>query len=85
VQRLDILEIVPSVEQQAIIHHPDQGTLFVSGPAGSGKTTASRLRLLQVAKGGVDPGSILILVMSKQFNQWISLSAPCLPSSLSEG
>jgi superfamily I DNA/RNA helicase len=66
---LNILDIVPSKPQHAIINHPDKGAIFVHGPAGSGKTTASCLRLLQITKDGVDPESILILVPQRSLAQ----------------
>jgi superfamily I DNA/RNA helicase len=46
------------------------GSLFLEGPAGSGKTTAAASHLLELIDSGVNPESILVLV--PQFN----LAAP---------
>lgn len=59
-------------EQLTIAQFPDRGTLFVSGPAGTGKTTASVKRLVRLSSQIPDPDSILILVPQR------SLASPYL-------
>lgn len=59
-------------EQLKIAGFPDRGTLFVSGPAGCGKTTASVERLVRLSSQVEDPDTILILVPQR------SLASPYL-------
>ena len=61
-----------TAEQLKIAQFPDRGTLFVSGPAGTGKTTASVERLIRLSSQIQDPDSILILVPQR------SLASPYL-------
>ncbi len=65
-------EIHLTEEQLTIAEFPDQGSLFISGPAGSGKTTASVERLVRLSGKVEDPDSILILVPQR------SLASPYL-------
>ncbi len=48
--------------QLAIVEHPPSGSLFLEGPAGSGKTTAGIERLLWLMANGVRGESILVLL-----------------------
>jgi len=57
-------------EQQAIAHLPAQGTVFLEGLAGSGKTTAAVERLRFLLEQGAPVETILILVPQR------SLGAP---------
>lgn len=59
-------------DQRSIAEFPDHGTLFVSGPASAGKTTASVQRLINLSRQVEDPDSILILVPQR------SLATPYL-------
>lgn len=59
-------------DQLRIAEFPAQGSLFVSGPAGSGKTTAAVERLCRLSSQIDDPDSILILTPQR------SLAAPYL-------
>ena len=47
--------------QRAVIEAPLQGSLFIDGPAGSGKTSAAVARLSFLVQSGVSPHSILVL------------------------
>lgn len=47
--------------QQALVERPPTGALFLSGPAGSGKTTAAVARLLHLLADGVRADSVLVL------------------------
>lgn len=49
-------------QQNQIIHAPLFGPVALTGPAGSGKTTAACERLLYLVNSGVAPQSILVLV-----------------------
>jgi hypothetical protein len=51
--------------QEEIVEFPDDGVLFVTGKAGTGKTTASVERLLKLLTRTDDPDSILILAPQK--------------------
>jgi len=51
-----------SRNQLEVIHSPIEGTLFLQGPAGSGKTTAGVGRLLHLLDAGIPAEKILILV-----------------------
>jgi hypothetical protein len=57
---------MPSLElhprQQEVIHLPDNAKIFLSGPAGSGKTTVGVERMLYLMSSGVPGNSILIIV-----------------------
>ncbi len=48
--------------QRALVNAPTDSTLFLEGPAGSGKTTAGVERLLHLLESGVDGGSVAVLV-----------------------
>ena len=48
--------------QKAVIKSPTRGTLFLEGPAGSGKTTAAVARMLHLLDRGFPASSILVLV-----------------------
>jgi superfamily I DNA/RNA helicase len=65
-------ELKLTAEQLKIAQFPDRGTLFVSGFAGTGKTTASVERLVRLSSQIQDPDSILILVAQR------SLASPYL-------
>ena len=51
-----------SSEQKLIVNSPIDQKIFLSGPAGSGKTTAGVLRLLNLVQQGVPGENILVLV-----------------------
>ena len=51
-----------SEEQQQLVTAPFQGTTFLEGPAGSGKTAVGVMRLLHMLEHGIRADSILILV-----------------------
>lgn len=55
------------------------GTLFLQGPAGAGKTTVGRFKMIGMIEAGVDPASILILVpqrrLGEPYRQPIELNA----------
>ncbi len=50
-----------SEQQRALVERPIKSKIFLSGPAGSGKTTAGVARLLRLLKFGVPARSILII------------------------
>ena len=50
-----------SSEQNAVIKSPLTGSIFLEGPAGTGKTTTGVMRLLEMINQGVPTGSILII------------------------
>ena len=50
-----------SSEQNAVIKSPAAGSIFLEGPAGSGKTTTGVMRLLEMVNQGVPAGSFLII------------------------
>jgi hypothetical protein len=50
-----------SSEQYAVIKSPIAGSIFLEGPAGSGKTTTGVMRLLEMVNQGVPAGSFLII------------------------
>lgn len=54
------IDLTPT--QLAIIERPHSGSLFLEGPAGSGKTTAGVERLLSLMAAGVRGESILVLL-----------------------
>lgn len=47
--------------QQALVERPPLGALFLSGPAGSGKTTAAVARLRHLLATGIPADSVLVL------------------------
>jgi hypothetical protein len=51
-----------SPEQQAVVTHPLAGSLFLEGPAGTGKSAAGVARLLHLVNQGIPAESILVLV-----------------------
>lgn len=51
-----------SSHQQAVVERPPRGTLFLSGPAGSGKTTAAVARLVHLLAQGVWADAVLVLI-----------------------
>lgn len=51
-----------TVQQQAVLLLPFDTKVLLTGPAGSGKTTAGVARLLQIAGNGIPARSILILL-----------------------
>lgn len=54
--------IIPFEYQKEIIDAPHDASIFLEGPAGSGKTTASVQRMLQMVKNGLPAASILVLL-----------------------
>lgn len=56
-------------EQFQILHAPRKSKLFVSGPAGSGKTTAASVYLDQLIQAGIPSNSILILSPQRSLAQ----------------
>jgi hypothetical protein len=54
-----------SSDQLNVIHSPIEGTLFLQGPAGSGKTTAGLGRLRYLLDSGIPAEEILILVSQR--------------------
>jgi len=48
-------------QQREIVEFPDKGILFVSGDAGTGKTTASVERFKKLSSNTLDPDKILVL------------------------
>lgn len=51
-----------TTDQQDLLQAPFSGSLLLSGPAGTGKTTAAALRLGQMVESGIPGESILVLV-----------------------
>jgi len=68
--------------QEDLIHAPPEGSLLVTGIAGSGKTTAAALRLKQMVESGIPGESILMLVPQRSLAvQYQSLiNSPDFPS-----
>jgi hypothetical protein len=54
------MEFTPG--QETLLSSPLEGSIFLEGPAGSGKTTAGAARLIQLLDSGVPGHSILILI-----------------------
>ncbi|NLT43686.1 MAG: ATP-dependent helicase, partial [Anaerolineae bacterium] len=69
-----------SPEQQDVAE--DRGTLFLRGPAGSGKTTAGVARLRRLLEEGVPADSILVLTPQRTLAEpyFAALRAPDLPA-----
>lgn len=67
--------------QSQIIHAPLNSRLFVSGPAGCGKTTAGVARMLQLIYQGVPASEILVLVPQRTLAApyFQALAQPNLP------
>jgi superfamily I DNA/RNA helicase len=67
--------------QKELIAEPLDSHLWVSGPAGSGKTTASTMRLLAMVKQGIPADEILILLPQRTLAQPYSslLASPEFP------
>ena len=51
-----------TIEQRRVINAPITGNIFLSGPAGTGKTTTGIERLLYLLETGVPGNSILVMV-----------------------
>jgi len=58
----DLAPMRVTAEQEAIIQAPVNGSLLLTGPAGTGKSTAAALRLQHLVESGVPGESILVLV-----------------------
>lgn len=69
-------------EQLQIIQAPLQGSIFLEGPAGTGKTTAGVERLLTLLSAGVDGREILVLLPQRTlaFPYYQALNHPQLPA-----
>jgi hypothetical protein len=68
--------------QRRIVKKPANTSLFLEGPAGSGKTTAGVARLLHLLKTGIAGGSILVLVPQRTLGALYAeaLRSPDLPA-----
>jgi hypothetical protein len=53
--------LIPTKEQENILNQPISGHIFLSGPAGSGKTTVGTLRMAKLLGSGCSGNSILVL------------------------
>jgi hypothetical protein len=69
-------------QQAALVESPvgEPQSLFLQGPAGSGKTTASVARLLRLLSGGVPADSVLVLVPQRTLGR-VYLEALRSPSA----
>jgi hypothetical protein len=56
-------------EQTDLLRQPWENSLFLQGPAGSGKTTVAALRLLNLLDAGIPGDSILVLVPQRTLAQ----------------
>jgi hypothetical protein len=54
-------QIQLSKEQYAVVKSPIAGSIFLEGPAGTGKTTTGVIRFLEMVAQGVPAGSFLII------------------------
>ena len=64
------LEPVSLTDRQRQVADPQlRGSLFVSGPAGSGKTTAAVQRLRRLLEAGVRADSILVLLPQRTLDR----------------
>lgn len=64
------MEAIPlSAAQQAVIQREPQGSLFLEGPAGSGKTTAAVAWLERLLRSGIPGDQILILTPQRTLAQ----------------
>ncbi len=77
---MDAATLTLSPEQQDVAEA--RGTLFLHGPAGSGKTTAGVARLRHLLAQGAPAGSILILVPQRTLAEpyFAALRDPSLPA-----
>jgi len=68
-------------DQQASINAPVSGSLLLSGPAGSGKTTVGAFRLQHLVSSGIPGDSILILVPQRSLAEPYAriINAPDFP------
>ena len=78
--------------QEQLIHEPITGSLSVTGPPGSGKTTAAAFRLRRMIEQGIPAESILILTpqrsLAASYHQQIAradLPAGSLPTIVTPG
>lgn len=55
-----------SSEQRDLLNQPIEGSHFLEGPAGAGKTTVGIWRLFQLIEDGVLPSSVLVLVPQRR-------------------
>ncbi|MEJ5201996.1 MAG: UvrD-helicase domain-containing protein [Anaerolineales bacterium] len=80
---LSINQISPTENQQAVLESFDK-TLFLEGPAGSGKTTTALFYLHSLLEQGVPPEKILILVPQRTLATpyYNLLREPYLPASV---
>lgn len=56
--------------QQNILNAPLKGSMLLTGPAGSGKTTAAALRLQHMVEDGIPGESILVLVPQRSLAEF---------------
>ena len=54
-----MLNLTPA--QRTVLESPPEARIFLSGPAGCGKTTVAAERLRQMLSAGIPAGSILVL------------------------
>jgi len=64
-----VSRIDPSLNQRAIIEAPAAARIFLSGPAGTGKTSAGVLRLGALLEAGVPGDSILMLTPQRTLQE----------------
>jgi hypothetical protein len=64
-----VISIEPAPAQRAVIEAPAHARIFLSGPAGAGKTTAGVLRLSALLQAGVPGDSILMLTPQRTLQE----------------
>ena len=71
-----------SSEQLAFINSPINGSTFLEGPSGTGKTTTGVLRLQEMARQGIPPGSILVIAPQRSLAEPYrkAIESPVFPS-----
>jgi superfamily I DNA/RNA helicase len=68
-------------QQRTLVQRPPEGSVFLKGPAGSGKTTAGVRRMLHLLESGVPAEAILVVVPQRTLGEpyFQALNSPELP------